>query len=107
MRLQQRVHVDDLVASATAVTSSRTSEHDDHMAFNSMGEFTVVVNKASIENLRMNMIGGKVRLTSFAEKVDEGAKTDTGLHLMGEPERAAYPTRAPARARASTSTNKL
>ena len=30
------------------VTSSRTSEHDDHMAFNSMGEFTVVVNLSLI-----------------------------------------------------------
>jgi len=84
VRLQQRVHVDDLVASATAVTSSRTSEHDDHMAFNSMGEFTVVVNKASIENLRMNTVGGKVRLTAFAQKVDEAARTDTGIHLIGE-----------------------
>ena len=43
------------------------------MAFSSMGEFTVVVNKASIENLRMNMIGGKVRLTAY-----------TGPHLIGE-----------------------
>ena len=54
------------------------------MAFNSMGEVTVVVNKASIENLRMNTVGGKVRLTAFAQKVDEAARTDTGVHLIGE-----------------------
>ena len=72
------------------------------MALSSNLLITVVVDKASIGNFVLNLVGGQVTLTSFAEK-DEPAKTDTGLHLTGE--RRRIPTRAPARARASSSTN--